>query len=226
VSVTAVLNPPMGATATVNVADWPGLTVAFVGEDVTPKSAPWPASATVWGLPGALSAIDNVAVSDPDVSGLKLMAIVQVPPTPILGEQGVFEVRVKSAASVPEIVTLVMLTAASPVLVTTNDWLVVFVLIITLPKFRLAAETLTFSLTPLPLRGTVCVLPVASVTVRVAVAAPAAAGAKVTEITQLASPASDDPQVFVWLKSAVFAPIKLMLVIPSAADPKFCSVTV
>jgi len=103
------------------VADWPGFTVAFVGDEVIPKSAPWPARATVSGLPGALLAIDNVAESDPDMVGLKLMLIVQVPPEPILGEQGVFELRVKSVALGPETVTLVMLTGEVPVLVTTTD---------------------------------------------------------------------------------------------------------
>ena len=194
-SVTSLLNPPMGATVTVKVADCPGFTMALAGDEVTPKSAPWPARATVCGLTGVLLAIDSVAESDPDVMGLKLMLIVQVLPTPRLGEHGVFEARVNAVG--PEIVTLVMLTAVSPVFVTTTDWLVVLVLMTTLPKFRLAAERLKLPLVPLPSTGTLSVLPEASWTVSVAVAAPPAAGVKVTEITQLPSAARDGPQLFV-----------------------------
>lgn len=101
------------------------------------------------------------------------------------------------------------------------------VLIIWLPKLREAAERLRFALTPVPLSATLWGLPVAvSVMVSVAVAAPAAAGVKVTEMTQLASPERDDPQVFVWLKSAAFAPANPILLMVSPDDPKFWSVTV
>lgn len=68
-----------------------------------------------------MSAIDNVAERDPDVRGLNSTETVQVPPGPILVEQGLFEVSVKSAALVPDTVTLLMLTAVVPVLEITTD---------------------------------------------------------------------------------------------------------
>jgi hypothetical protein len=64
-----------------------------------------------------------------------------------------------------------------------------------------------------------------SVTVTAALRAPVAVGVKVTLILQLAPAATLVPQVFVWLKSPLFAPVIVMLVMLSAAVPVFESVT-
>jgi len=113
------LKPPRGIRETVKVADCPGFTVVLEGEEVIPKSAPWPERATVWGLSGALSVIDSVAEDDPEVDGSKVMEMVQVAPTPRLGGHGLFEVVKPTFGG--EMPTSVMLTAVSPVLVTTTD---------------------------------------------------------------------------------------------------------
>lgn len=54
--------------------------------------------------------------------------------------------------------------------------------------------------------------------------APAAWGVNVTEIVQLAPAATVVPQVFVWVKSAVFVPVIAMLLIERAPEPAFESV--
>jgi len=198
--------------------------VALVGEEVTPKSAPWPARATAWGLAGVLLAIDNVAASDPEVAGLKFMLTVQVLPTPRLGEHGVFDGRVNAAALGPAMVTLVMLTAVSPVFVIMTDWLVVFVLITTLPKFRFCAERLKLPFPPVPVRLTVCgLLGASSVIVSVPLATPAVVGVKVTLIVQFEAAARVVPQLSV---SANGDPVVVViLVIVSGDCPELLSVT-
>jgi hypothetical protein len=64
-----------------------------------------------------------------------------------------------------------------------------------------------------------------SVTVTAALRAPVAVGVKVTLILQLAPATTLVPQVFVWLKSPLFVPVIVMLVMVSAAVPVFESVT-
>ena len=92
-----------------------------------------------------------------------------------------------------------------------------------MPKLRLAGEKLIpGAVVPVPVRATVCGLPVAlSVTVIAPVRAPAAVGVKITEMLQVAAAATDAPQVLVWLKS----PLAAMLVIESVAVPVLVSVT-
>jgi hypothetical protein len=64
-----------------------------------------------------------------------------------------------------------------------------------------------------------------SVTVTAALRAPVAVGVNVTLILQMAPTATLVPQVFVWLKSPLFAPVIVMLLMLSAAVPVFESVT-
>ncbi len=78
------------------------------------------------------------------------------------------------------------------------------------------------AMVPVPVSETVCGLPLAlSVTETAPVREPATVGVKVTEIVQVPAAATDAPQVLVWLKS----PLAAMLVMVSAADPLFVSVT-
>ena len=92
-----------------------------------------------------------------------------------------------------------------------------------MPKLRLVGEKLIpGAVVPVPVRATVCGLPVAlSVTVIAPVRAPAAVGVKITEIVQLAAGATDAPQVLVWLKS----PLGVMLAMVRVAVPVLVSVT-
>ena len=53
---------------------------------------------------------------------------------------------------------------------------------------------------------------------------PAETGVNVTVIVQLPPPASDAPQLLVWLKLPALVPVTAMLAIVSAADPGFDSV--
>jgi len=63
-----------------------------------------------------------------------------------------------------------------------------------------------------------------SVTLRFAVSAPAAFGAKVMAILQVAPTATLVPQVFVWLNELALVPVKLMLLNERAAVPELVSV--
>ena len=64
-----------------------------------------------------------------------------------------------------------------------------------------------------------------SVTLRVAMRVPAAAGVKVTLIVQFEPAATLDPQVLVWVKSLPFVPVIEMLVRLKAALPVLVTVT-
>jgi hypothetical protein len=98
-----------------------------------------------------------------------------------------------------------------------------------LPKVRLPGVRVTPETVPVPLRATVCGLPVASSTTESdALRAPAAVGPKVTEIVQLAPAASvlgARGHAFVWEKSPAFVPSMPTDVIVKAAIPEFVSVT-
>src|SRR5439155_18162743 len=70
---------------------------------------------------------------------------------------------------------------------------------------------------PVPDRLAVCGLLVAlSVTVKAPLRVPVAVGVKVTLIVQFAPAATEAPQLLVWAKSPLFAPVMAMLVIVSA----------
>jgi hypothetical protein len=64
-----------------------------------------------------------------------------------------------------------------------------------------------------------------SVIVTAAVRPPAAVGVKVAEMLQLPPAATLDPQVFVWPKSPLLAPVTAMLMMLSAAVPGLLKVT-
>lgn len=98
-----------------------------------------------------------------------------------------------------------------------------------MPKARLVGFKLTPGAVPVPLRATVCGLPLAlSVTEILAVRAPVAVGLKVTLIVQFAPPARVAGlmgQVLVWAKSPGLVPLSEMLLMVSAAFPLLVSVT-
>ena len=86
---------------------------------------------------------------------------------------------------------------------------------------RLVGERLTAGAVPVPLRLTVCGLPVLlSVRVMAAVRVPLAAGVKVTLIAQLAPAATLAPQLFVWAKSLALLPESAILEMLKAALPE------
>lgn len=179
-----------------------------------------PVSGTDWGLPAALSAMDNEPVSVPAKVGLKITEIEQVPATAI--EAGQLLVWVKS----PNAVILLIVSGAEPELITVTTCAVQLLhaaFTTWLGNVRLAGErVMAAAVIPVPAKETVCGLPVAlSVMVIVPVRAPATVGVKITEIVHVLAGATDAPQVFVWLKS----PVGAMLAVVSAAEPVLVSVT-
>src|SRR5437016_2908473 len=119
--------------------------------------------------------------------------------------------------------TLLMLSAALPVLVRVTVCETLVVLKIWRAKGRLAGDRLTAGAVPVPLSDTVCGLPVAlSAIVTAPVRVPVAVGVNVTPMVQLAPAASDAPQVLVSAKS----PLAAILVMLRAALPVLVRVTV
>src|SRR5437660_4461022 len=94
---------------------------------------------------------------------------------------------------------------------------------------RLAAGEPPVESAPVPVRVTVCGLPVAlSLTLSVAVRVPVALGVNLALMVQLAPAASVDGlkgQLLVWAKLPLLVPVMAMLVIDRAALPEFERVT-
>jgi len=113
VNVTIWLKPPVGETATVKFAVCPGDTVLDV-EEIGPseKSSPVPLSATVCGLPGALSLIVNVPGRVPPAVGSKKTPTEQLVPAATVLPQAL--ISPKSAALDT---TLVIRSGALPLFV-------------------------------------------------------------------------------------------------------------
>jgi len=87
-------------------------------------------------------------------------------------------------------------------------------------KLKVKGLRLTVAPEPVPVRLTVCGLPVAlSVRVTAAVRVAVAAGVKVTLIEQLVPAATLDPQLLVWAKSPAFVPVSARLLRVKAALP-------
>ncbi len=122
----------------------------------------------------------------------------------------------------PEIARLVTLKDVLPEFVRVIVWAVLVVPTDWLPKARLVEERLTTAaaLVPVPEKVTAWGLPLTlSVMDSEAVRLPLAAGRNVTLTEQLALAASELPQVLVWVKSLVLAPVSAMLVMLIAALP-------
>ena len=144
------------------------------------------------GLPAALSVIVTAPVRVPVAVGVNLTLILQLDPT-VTDEPHVL-VREKS----PLAAMLLIFSAAVPVFlnVTLCEGLVVPT--VCEPKLKLVDDRLTTGSVPMPVRLTVCGLPVAlSVTVIVPGWLPVAVGVKVTLMEQFAAAATEAPQVLV-----------------------------
>jgi hypothetical protein len=95
-----------------------------------------------------------------------------------------------------------------------------------LPKESEVGEKVTAGAVPVPVRATVCGLPVAlSVTESVALRAPEACGEKVTLTVQPTPAAKLVPQLFVWEKSVLLVPVTAIDVMVSVAVPLLVRVT-
>ena len=116
VKLTAPVSPPWGEMLRSYVAVPPALTVAEVEDPAaaaTEKSSPVPDSATLCGLPAALSVMLKAADRAPPAVGLNVTLIVQL--APALRELPQLSVCAKSFVSLPVIAMPLMVSAALPV---------------------------------------------------------------------------------------------------------------
>src|SRR5207237_1230355 len=154
----------------------------LVGANPAPGAVPLPVSATVCGLPPALSATDSVPVRAPEAVGVKVTLRSEVrragKDAGLVGQA--FEPVLVGAKS-PEAAKEMMVKAAVPVFVSV---IVIGALVVAsswLPKSRLMEDNPTSGDVPFPLSATVCGLPLAlSVTNSVPVRILEAVGVKVT----------------------------------------------
>jgi hypothetical protein len=199
---------------------------------ITGELFPVPLSATVCGLPVALSAMLSVATSSPVAAGVKVTPIVQLAlaaKVPVGLHAFVPLASAKLLLLVPVIEKLVKVTEPVPVLATVTLCAALVVPTVWLAKVKDAGEIVIVpACAPtVPVNATVCGLPVAlSAMLMAAVREPVAVGLKVTLIVQLASTASDAGQVFVSAKSPEFVPVRVIPEIAKAALPPFVKVTV
>lgn len=186
------------------------------------KSAAAPLSATVCGLPGALSVTVSDADRVPVADGVNVTEIVHVDALPATVAQPEL-VSAKSPAFVPVMAMLVMVSVDCKALVRVRVCGLLAVPTAGLVKARLGGLNTTADAVAVPVKVKDCVVGVAlSVIVSVPLAAPALAGVNVTLRAQLLPAATEVPQVLV-------SPNPLLattLVIVSARLPVFFSVTV
>jgi hypothetical protein len=193
-----------------------GLTVTMV---------PVPLSATVCGLPKALSLKVKVAERAPATWGRNVTLTVQVDPAVSVVPQ-VFEGMAKSAALVPVIAMLLMLRVEVPVFLNVTVCAEDVVRVTVTGKVIEVTERDAMGPVPLPVSETDCGLPEAlSVNRRLPLRVPVAVGLKVTFTVQLALIASGEVQLLVCAKSPGFVPAIVMPVRDSAAVPVFFKVT-
>ncbi len=170
--------------------------IRLVGDRVAfgPETTPVPLKATDCGLPGALSAIDNVPVRVPICVGLNVTLIVQLARGATLEPQ--LWVWLKSRLAV----MLVMLSVVLPKLVSVTDFPGLVVPTSWAAKVTPVGDKVAFGpeTTPVPLREAICGLPAAlSETLSAALRNPDVVGLNVTLIVQLAPAANELPQVWV-----------------------------
>lgn len=160
--------------------------------------------------------------------GVNVTLMVQLPPAETVLPQVV--VSAKSAESVPVMAMLTPVKFVVPVLVKVMTCAGLVVPWFWLPKVRLVGERLTPGPLPVPVRLTVCVLPVTllvlSVMVNDAVRVPGSVGVNVTLIGQLLFAASELPHVVVSAKSPDSVPVTAMLAILKFEVPVLLRVTV
>ncbi len=170
--------------------------IRLVGDRVAfgPETTPVPLKATDGGLPGALSAIDNVPVRVPICVGLNVTLIVQ------LARGATLEPQLCVWLKSPLAVMLVMLSVVLPKLVSVTDFPGLVVPTSWAAKVTPVGDKVAFGpeTTPVPLREAICGLPAAlSETLSAALRNPDVVGLNVTLIVQLAPAANELPQVWV-----------------------------
>src|SRR5207248_1211941 len=145
-----------------------------MGANPTAGAVPFPLSATVCGLPPALSVTDSVPVRAPEVRSEERRVGKQLAPAAkVAGLEGQALAPVLVAAKSPEAAKEVIVKAAVPVLVSVTVTDALMVASGWLPKPRLVGANPTAGAVPFPLSATVCGLPPAlSVTDSVPVRAP------------------------------------------------------
>ena len=168
-----------------------------------------------------MSVNETLPDAAPPAVGVNVTATVQVA-VATMGfevEQVVPEAAIAKGPVTP---MAVKVRLASPVLVTFTVCEGLVVPVGSDGKVGGADKLTTGSAIPVPLKLTVCGLPLAlSVMVRDPVLVPLAVGVKVTSMVQLALVATELPQVLVWANS----PLAAMLVIASVALPVLVRVT-
>jgi hypothetical protein len=163
-----------------------------LADRVTAGATPVPVKATVCGLPLALSFTVSVPVLVPVAVGVKVTSIAQLAPAATLAP------HVLVCANSPLIPILPIVSAVLPVLLRLIACAALLVPTNWFPNDRGLGDRVTVDATPVPVKATVCGLPLAlSAIVRVPLRAPAAVGVKVTLIAQLAPAATPVPQVLV-----------------------------
>jgi hypothetical protein len=174
------------------------------GDNDTPGAVPVPLTATLCGLPAALSLTAILAARVPVADGAKLTLIEQVAFTAsVEGEMGQSVVIVKSPACAPAAAMLEIASGAVPVFFNVDDCAAPVVPTSCEPKPRLVGVRLTAGagVVPVPVSAMLCGLAAASsVTLTLAGRLPAAVGRNATEIVHVlftASVAGDNGHVFV-----------------------------
>src|SRR5205807_127409 len=153
-----------------------------VGDNPAPGAVPLPVSATVCGLPPALSTTDSVPVRAPETVGVKVTSMVQFAPAAnVAGLVGQAFAPELVAAKSPEAPNELMVKAAVPVFVSVTVIGVLAVDSSWLPKPRLVGANPAPGAVPLPESDTLSLhdaLPIS--TDSVPVRAPETVGVKVT----------------------------------------------
>jgi len=204
--------------------------VAEVGEPepaASVKSWPVPLSARVWGLPGALSLKERLPDPVPAAVGVKVTATVQDPAAATVLEVE-HVVPDATVAKGPVTLIAVKVKLAPPVLVSVTVCEGLVVPIGSDGKVG-GADKLTTGPVPVPLKPTVCGLPLAlSVKLSEALKLPVADGVNVTLTVQVLLGATAAPvQVSALLaKSLAFVPLIVTVEMLSAALPVLLRVTV
>ena len=154
-------------------------------ERPTTTSVPVPLKVTVCGLPLALSVKTSEALKLPVVAGVNVTLTAQVMVGATVAPVQVSALLAKSLGFVPPIAAVEMFRLLVPVLVTVTVWAVLVVLA-SWVKVKPGAEKLTAGAVPVPLKVTVCGLPLAlSVKTSEALKLPVVAGVNVTLTAQV-----------------------------------------
>ena len=201
--------------------------VKLVGLSPTVGPVPVPVRLTDCWLPATLlllSVMFKEAVRLPGAAGVKVTLNVQL--LLAASELPHVVVSAKSPALAPVNAKLLMVRAALPVLLRVKVWAALVVLTVWLLKDKLVVEMPAIGPVPVPVRLTVCGLPLAlSTMLTEAVRLPVAAGVNVTLIVQLPFAATELPHVLVTAKSPGSVPAVPIVVIVKAWFPVLVRVT-